>query len=156
MTAVVGIAPSSSPYDVVLVARRPGKSTIAVNGLRGPSDELPRSPRVRTLTRNVIVTNRLTGIRITPRPSEIVAGSKVALVARAIDDRGAAVQVAPVDFVVIYDTPDRYGCDGKKCDAAADVDLTTPGRRRFIARFKTFADTLDVRVVQRVARPRKP
>jgi hypothetical protein len=149
-SSVVGLAPSNeSPYGVILVALRPGKSTVAVDGLRGPSDELPRSPRVHTLTRTVIVTNRLTGLRITPRPTEMAAGSRFGLVARVVDEYGAFVEGAPVEFFVIYDMPDQHGWEGKKYESAADVDLTTPGRRRFIARYKTFADTLDVRVVPR-------
>ena len=149
-TSVVGLAPSDEPQpSVTLVARRPGTSTIAANGVRGASDELPRSPRARTLTRTITVINRLTRVDISSRPAEIVVGSKFELVARAIDENGAAVEGLPVDFCVIYDTPDQYGWEGRKSGHAVDVDLATPGRRRFIARFATFADTLDVQVVPR-------
>jgi hypothetical protein len=149
-SSVVGLAPSNEPQPAVtVVALRPGRSAITVHGLRGPSDELPRSPRARTLTRTVTVINRLTRVEISPRPAEIVVGSKFDLVARAIDENGAAVEGVPVDFYVIYDTPDQYGWEGRKYGHAADVELATPGRRRFIARFATFADTLDVRVVPR-------
>ena len=149
-SSVVGLAPSDGPHPAVtLIALRPGPATISANGLRGASDELPRSQRARTLTRTITVINRLTRVGITPRPAEIVVGSKFELVARAIDENRAAVQGVPVGFYVVYDTPDRYGWEGKKYGHAADVDLTTPGRRRFIARFAELADTLDVQVVPR-------
>ena len=146
-SSVVALAPSNAPQpSITLVALRPGKSTIAVNGLRGASDELPRSQRARTLTQTFIVTRRLTRVEIVPRPKEIVAGSRLKLTARVIDDRGAVVAGAPVGFYVIYDPPGKYGREGSADDNA---DLTTPGHRRFIAYFANFADTLDVQVVPR-------
>ena len=149
-SSVVAFAPSNDPpRSITLVALRPGRTTIAANGLRGASDELPRSQRARSLTRDVIVTNPLTRIEIVPRPSKIVAGARFELVARVIDVNGAVVEGLPVDFYVIYDTPDPYGWEGKKYSLAPDVDLTAPGKRRFIARFAKFADTLDVQVVPR-------
>jgi hypothetical protein len=45
--------------------------------------------------------------------------------------------------------PDKYGWDGKRYALATQVDLSTPGHRRFIARFANLADTLDVQVVPR-------
>ena len=109
-SSVVALAPSNGPPpSITLVALRPGRSTIAVNGLRGLSDELSWSPRARTLTRTCIVTRRLTQVEIAPRPKEIVAGSRLQLVARAIDESGAVVASAPVSFYVIYDPPGKYG-----------------------------------------------
>jgi hypothetical protein len=130
-----------------MVALRPGRSTVAVEGLHGPSDDLPRSTRVRTLASHVVVTNRLARVQITPRPTTIVAGSKFELTAQAIDETGAVVAGAPVAFYVIYDTPDKYGWGGKRSDLAERTDLSTLGHRRFIAYFANFADTLDVQVV---------
>jgi hypothetical protein len=143
-SSVVTIAPANSPlHSVNVAALRPGRSTVAVNGLRGASDELPRSPRARTLTRTFIVTPRLARVEIVTRLEEIVAGSKVTLVARVIDERGRVVAGAPVGFYVLYDPPGKYGPEG----SGEDPDLTTPGQRRFIAYFETLADTLDVRFV---------
>ena len=151
-SSVVSLAPSNAPpLDIRLIARKAGRSSVTVHGLRGPSDELPRSPRVRTLTRHIVVTNRLARVAIAPRPREIVAGTKLQLAARAIDIKGGVAEGVPVEFFVIYDVPDQHGWDGKKFDRVADADLTTPGRVRFLARFATFADTLDVQVVPRKA-----
>jgi hypothetical protein len=94
-------------------------------------------------------------VEITPRPATIVAGSPIQLAARAIDETGAVVPGAHVNFYVIYDTPVQYGgWDGKRYDLAERADLTTPGHRRFIARFLTLADTLDLQVVPRTSPPR--
>jgi hypothetical protein len=150
-SSVVALTPINYPGQVsmTIVGLHPGRSTVTVEGLRGPSDGLPRSTRVRTLSRHIIVTNRLARVQITPRPTTIVAGSKFELVPRVIDVTGAIVIDAPVSFYVIYDTPDQFGWEGKRYGLAKNVDLTTPGRRRFIARFGNFADTLDVQVVPR-------
>ena len=151
-SSAVALTSSSSkehPVAVMLVALRPGRSTIAAHGLRGASDDLPRSRPVRTLTKQIVVTNRLARVEISPRPTTIVAGSAFPLTARAIDINGAAVAEVPVNFYVIYDIPEQYGWDGKRYGLAANADLTKPGRLRFIARFAKLADTLDVRVVPR-------
>jgi hypothetical protein len=50
---------------------------------------------------------------------------------------------------VIYDWSDQFGWDGKRYGVATHVEVTTPGHRRFIARFANLADTLDVQVVRR-------
>lgn len=149
-SSVIAFAPSNDPpHAITLVALRPGRSTIAATDMRGPSDELPRSHPVRTLTRHIVVTNRVARIEIAPRPGKIVAGTRFKPVARVIDVNGAVVHGLPIDFYVIYDIPDPYGWEGKKYDLAGAADLTAPGKRRFIARFAGFADTLDVRVVPR-------
>ena len=154
--SVVALEPVQGPgVSMMIHALRPGKSTVTVEGLHGPSDDLPRSTRVRTLSRNIVVTPRLARVEITPRPATIVAGSHVQFAARAIDETGAVVPGADVSLYVIYDTPVQYGgFDGKRYDLAERADLTTPGHRRFIARFLTFADTLDLQVVPRTAPPR--
>jgi hypothetical protein len=147
-SSVIALAPANEPpLNIRLIALRAGSSSITVHGLRGPSDELPRSPRARTITRHIIVTNRLARV-------EIVAGAKFKLVARAIDVNGGVAEGVPVEFYAVYDVPDQHGWEGKKYDLAADADLTTPGRVRFLARFSKFADTLDVQVVPRRAPPR--
>ena len=147
-SSVVALVPSNvHPPSITLLAVRPGRSTIAVHGLSGASDELPRSQRASTLTRTYIVTRRLTRVEITPRPKEIAAGSKFTPIARLIDESGAVVAGAPIGFYVIYNPPGKYGPEG----SAEDADLTTPGHRRFIAYFANLADTLDVRVVPRGA-----
>jgi len=56
-----------------------------------------------------VVTNRLQRVAITPRSATIVAGSKLQLKAQDIDETGAVVPDAPVNFYVIYDTPDKNG-----------------------------------------------
>jgi hypothetical protein len=147
-SSVVGLEPSNDPRQTstTIIALRPGRSTVTVEGLRGPSDDLPRSTRVHMLTQHIAVTNRLVRVQITPRPATIVAGSKFELSAQAIDDAGAVVGDAPVNFYVIYDTP---GKNGKRYDLATRVELTKPGHRQFIASFANFADTLDVQVVPR-------
>ena len=136
-------------------ALRPGSATVAVHGLHGPSDDMPRSTRIRNLESHVIVTRRLARIAITPRPATIVAGSKMQLAAHVIDETGAVVREAPLHFFVIYDSPQQYGgWEGRRYEMAERADLTTPGHRRFIAYFRNLADTLDVQVVPRAAPPR--
>jgi hypothetical protein len=148
-SSVVRLEPSTEHVSKTIVALHPGRSTVTAQGLRGPSDDLPRSTRVHDLTQNVVVTNRLARVEITPRPSTIVAGSTFGLTARVIDETGTVVSGAPVNFYVIYDTPDEHGWDGKRYGLASDTDLRTPGHRRFIARFSKLADTLDAQVVPR-------
>jgi hypothetical protein len=145
-------APSNEPrrVSITLVGLRPGRSIVTAQGLHGPSDDLPRSTRVHSLSRHIVVINRLARVQIAPRPATIIAGSKFEIVAQAVDETGGIVADAPIQFYVIYDSPVQYGgWDGKRYDLATRADLTTPGHRRFIARFDKFADTLDVQIIPR-------
>jgi hypothetical protein len=159
-SSVAALELSNDPRRVsaTIVARRPGRSTVAVEGLRGPSDDLPRSTRIRTIARHIVVTNRLVRIQITPRPTTITAGSPVKLEAQLIDETGVVVAGAPVNFLVIYDWPDNKDWGSKRYGLATRADLATPGHRRFIAYFANLADTLDLQIVSREARrpPRIP
>ena len=150
-SSIIRLEPSDNPRQVstTMVGLRAGRSTVTVDGLRGPSDELPRSTRIRTITRHVVVTNRLARLQIAPRPTSIRSGSDVKFEARLVDETGAAVIGAPVNFFVVYDWPDDKGWDRKRYDLAARADLKTPGHRRFIASFAGLADTLDLEVVPR-------
>lgn len=139
--------------SATIVALRPGRSTVAVEGLHGPSDDLPRSTHTRTLARYIVVTNRLTRLQITPRPTTTVAGSPFKPEVQLIDETNAIVTDAPVNFLVIYDWPDNKDWSSKRYDLATRADLTTPGHRRFIAYFGKLADTLDTQVVPRTPRP---
>ena len=138
--------------SATIVALRPGRSTVAVDGLHGPSDDLPRSTPVRTIAHHIVVTNRLTRLQITPRPTTIVAGSRVKPAVQLIDENGAIVTDAPVNFFVIYDWPDNKDWGSKRYDLGTRADLTTPGHRRFIAYFGKLADTLDTQVIPRTPR----
>jgi hypothetical protein len=69
-----------------------------------------------------------------------------------IDENGAIVTGAPVNFLVIYDWPDTKAWGSKRYDLATRADLTTPGHRRFIAYFGKLADTLDTQIVPRTPR----
>lgn len=138
--------------SATIVALRPGTTTVTVDGLHGPSDDLPRSTPVRTIARHIVVTNRLTRLQITPRPTTIVAGSRFKPAVQLIDENGAIVADAPVNFLVIYDWPDNKEWGSKRYDLATRADLTTPGHRRFIAYFGKLADTLDIQIVQRTPR----
>lgn len=138
--------------SATIVAIRPGRSTVAVEGLHGPSDDLPRSTHIRTIARHIVVTNRLTRLQITPRPMTIIAGSSFRPEAQLIDDTGTIVTDAPVNFLVIYDWPDNKDWGSKRYDLATRADLTTPGHRRFIAYFGKLADTLDTQVLPRTPR----
>ena len=138
--------------SATIIAVRPGRSTVAVGGLHGPSDSLPRSTHIRTIARQVVVTNRLTRLQITPRATTIVAGSPFKPTVQLIDENGAIVADAPVNFFVIYDWPDNKDWGSKRYDIGTRADLTTPGHRRFIAYFGKLADTLDIQIVQRTPR----
>jgi hypothetical protein len=137
--------------EVTIVGLRPGGSRVAVRGLHGPSDDLPRSARTSTFVLNVIVIKRLAGVRITPRPTTIVAGSEPELKAQLIDEAGAVVNDVRVSFLVFYDWPDTKPWGEKRYGLAADADFKTTGHRRFIASFGKLADTLDLEVIPRGA-----
>jgi len=148
-STVARVVPTDNPRQVeaLITALRPGRSTVTVAGVHGPSDELPRSTRVHEFTRHIVVTNRLARIQITPRPTTIRAGSRVTLNAQLVDEFGAILPDAPINFVVIYDWPDNKSWSQKRYDLATRADLTTPGHRRFIANLRGLADTLDLEVV---------
>lgn len=148
-SSVVKLTVTDNPRraQATITALRPGRSTVTVEGLHGPSDDLPRSTRVRAFTRHIVVTNRLARLQITPRPTTIRAGSSVKLQAQLLDEFGAILPDAPINFLVIYDWPDNKPWSGKRYDLATRVNLTTPGHRRFIASFAGLADTLDLEVV---------
>jgi hypothetical protein len=113
---------------------------------------LPRSTRIHTITRHVVVINRPAHLQITPRPSTVVAGSAPRFQVDLTDETGAVIADAPVKFLVIYDWPDTKDWDKKNYDRASRANLTKPGHRRFVASFANLADTLDVEVIPR-ARP---
>jgi hypothetical protein len=95
------------------------------------------------------VTNRLSRIQITPRPTTIVAGSEVKFEAQLIDEKGAVIVGAPINFLVLYDWLQDKQWANRRYDLATRANLTTPGHRRFIAYFGNLADTLDLEVVPR-------
>lgn len=150
-SSIAGVEASADPRRVsaTIVALRPGRSTVTVDGLHGPSDDLPRSTQIRTLARHIVVTRRLVRLQITPRPTTIIAGSPFQPEAQLIDDAGTIVTGAPVNFFVIYDWPDNKDWGSKRYDLATRANLTTPGHRRFIAYFGKLADTLDTQILPR-------
>lgn len=154
-SSVVKLTVTDNPRltRATITALRPGQSTVTVEGLHGPSDDLPRSTRVRAFTRHVVVTNRLARLQIVPRPTTIRAGSSVKLEAQLLDEFGAILPDAPINFLVIYDWPDNKSWGDKRYDLATRANLTTAGHRRFIAYFAGLADTLDLEVVPREAPP---
>lgn len=154
-SAVVSLTPLTDPRGVsaTIFARHPGTGVITVKGLHGPSDDLPRSTRITTLACRFVVTNRWARVQITPRPTTVVSGSEVKLEAQLIDENGAVIPGAPVNFLVIYDWVHDKRWSNQRYDLATRANLTAPGRRRFIAYFANFADTLDVDVVPRQTPP---
>jgi len=107
-SSVVALEASSNDprrVSITLVGLRPGRSTVTARGLHGPSDDLPRSTRVHSLSRHIVVINRLARVQIAPRPATIVAGSKFEIVAQGVDETGGIVADAPIQFYVIYDSP---------------------------------------------------
>jgi len=154
-SSVVKLTVTDNPRraQATITALRPGRSTVTVEGLHGPSDDLPRSTRIRAFTRHIVVTKRLARLQITPRPTTIRVGSPVKLEAQLLDESGVILLDAPINFLVIYDWPDNKSWGGKWSDPAVRENLTTPGHRRFIAYFAGLADTLDLEVVPREAPP---
>ncbi|HEX8394158.1 MAG TPA: hypothetical protein VF665_17575 [Longimicrobium sp.] len=129
--------------SISVVARRIGRTTVRVRGLRGPGDTLPsREPVARSLEVQVRVTPPVARVEFTGREARGVVGQPVRLRVRVIDTRGRVIAGAPVSVLV---EGGRYR-RGMGASELEGFRFDAPGRHTFIATYGSHADTLVVDV----------
>ncbi len=146
ITALHGVSQGAAlrPSEALLVARRPGRTMLRVDGLTGPSDTTPsRTPPERSITRDVLVTVPIERVKISPRPDSVIVGSTVQFGVQAVDRAGQVIEGAPV--VSRFDNG-RYS-RVYVGPAPFRASFETPGRSTIVASLGTRADTVVVIVV---------
>jgi alpha-tubulin suppressor-like RCC1 family protein len=132
------------PPEAFVVARRPGRTTLRIDGLTGPSDTMPsRTHPERSITRDVLVTVPVDRVRILPRPDSVVVGSAVQFSLQALDRAGQVIEGAPV--IGRFDTGRHT--QGFEGPGPFRAQFDVPGRRTLVASLGTRADTVAVMVV---------
>jgi hypothetical protein len=150
------VAPKSKdhPYDLdaygfrwFLKGLRPGRTTVSVRGIRGPSDTaVSREPPARALRRDVVVTPPIGRIEITPRPDTVIAGRPFVLRARVLDTNGQPITDAPVTF-----REPSVGNIGSSSSYPTEFAIRTSGRTQIVAEVRGRTDTLTVTVIDSVS-----
>jgi hypothetical protein len=144
-----GVARSSHVLDfgsssILLVGRRPGRTTLRIALPPQASDSAPsRSPPERLLARDVVVTRPLMRVELFPRPASQQVGETVRLRVRVIDDQGRAYENPPARVTVIGG---KYPFT-QVATSPVNVTLDSVGTRTVVASFGSLADTLTLRAV---------
>lgn len=137
---------SQSSQRCMIYALRPGRTTIGVDGVHGPSDTVEsRSPPDTVLTHTIVVGEPVSRVVIVSRPDTVPLGEPVEFRVEALDRLGGIVSGAPVRLAADLGPYDTVR------DATYPVTLQfeEPGLRRVVASFRELADTIHVMVVGR-------
>lgn len=137
------LAMSGRPHRYV-TALRPGRTTLRVRGVHGPSDTAAsRQPPQRKLEREIIVTPPVGRVEIVPRPDTVRVREPFTLRVRVVDRAGNEIAGVPATLESL-DGDGRYVRDAS---GPVQMILTSPGRTRLVARLGVHTDTLTVTVV---------
>jgi hypothetical protein len=128
---------------MVLVGRRPGRTTVTARGVHTIADTMPsREPLDSILTREVTVIPPLARLEITPRFSTMRVGERRELRVRVLDRSGRPITGAPVKLG--GEGPGMLNISGSN---PYTVSFDTPGRHGVTASLGSRADTLWVQVI---------
>jgi hypothetical protein len=134
---------------VSILARRSGRTTVRVDGLRSTGDTMPsRQPPERALEREVNVIGPIELVEFGPR-KDVRVGQPFALSLRVIERTGGVVPLVPA-FVTVIDGKERTNY---ALSDSLRLQYSSPGRRTFVASFMGRTDTLVINVVAPAPRP---
>jgi alpha-tubulin suppressor-like RCC1 family protein len=138
-----------APTRRYVKARRPGRTTIRVVGLRGASDTAAsQKPPEREITREVVVTRAVRRLHIESSTDTVVARTPVEVLVRAFDEKGAEIPGIPLGLTVIGDA----GYQATSSEAMT-VSFMKAGPGRIAVSLRGMVDTLRFTVVDSTARP---
>ena len=125
-------------------ALRPGRTTLRVRGVHGPSDTaVSRRPPQRKLEREIIVTPPIGRVEIVTRPDTLRVRELFTFRVRVADRAGNELAGVPATLEVL-DGDGRYVRDAS---GPVQMGLTSSGRTRIVARLGVHTDTLAVMVI---------
>jgi hypothetical protein len=114
-----------------------------------PADTVPSGTSVDTiLEREVVVTQPVGKLTISPRPASMIAGSPTTFTVRVIDRSGRTIEGPPVEL-----RWDTYAGYVRSSSESVTVTFTQPGRHRIAASLGAFSDSLSVDVRPAPSRP---
>jgi alpha-tubulin suppressor-like RCC1 family protein len=132
----------SVPPSVNVVASKPGRTTIRVVGIHSSENKPSNAPRATTLSLNVVVTQAVSRLTVTPRPDTVRLGQAIDFMVRAVDAAGRPVD-GPITEVEVLEDRSKLTFQ----TPSAQVTFGSLGRRTVIVRIGGRADTLSVQVV---------
>jgi hypothetical protein len=127
----------------IIVARRPGRTKVRAVGVHTFLDSVAsNTPLDSILEREVLVTPRIAGLTISPRPTMMVVRDTTWFSVQVLDRAGRRIEGAPVD---IY-----WGVTGRGFGSTAikpvPIRFDDPGHYKIVAVLGGHTDTLNVEV----------
>jgi hypothetical protein len=126
---------------MILVATRPGRLKVRAVGVHTPADTMPSGTSLDSiLEREVVVTRPIARVKISPRPTSMIAGSPMAFTARALDRAGRTVEGLAIEL--------KWDTNASVTSALEPVTVTftQPGRHWVAASLGTHTDSVMVDV----------
>jgi hypothetical protein len=124
-----------------LLGRRPGITTIHLQGFHLPSDTMPsRTPVSNSLHREVMVLPHLARIEIVPRPDTVRMGDSVTFRARVVDGSDQELRDLPVEWRIQKKANSQMGVQS----TPRSVVFDSTGTQTIVARVGRRIDSLTV------------